>query len=168
MHQRKETIRTFGVDPGLEKSAFAEMKGYTPVSCGIVDNEVFIKDLCGAAIIGGLRAIMVIEIPICRKWSGADVSNTAIWAGRFIQAWPYPVIQISRSKVRGVLGCHRGGDSMIRKTLIDRFDPGSFKKTKAGVYIDDGSEWFNGFKKDIWQAYAAAVAYLDDMGGNNG
>jgi hypothetical protein len=164
MHQRKETMRIFGVDPGLEKSAFVEVKHYEPINCGIVDNESFVKNLCGAAIIGGLRAIMVIEIPICRKWSGAEVSNTAIWAGRFIQAWPYPVIQISRSKVRGLLGCHRGGDSMIRKTLIDRFDPDSFKKSKADVYVDNGSSWFKGFKTDIWQAYAAAVAGLDDMG----
>jgi hypothetical protein len=56
---------------------------------------------------------------------------------------------------------------MIRKTLIDRFDPDHFKKSKAGVYVDNGSYWFRGFTEDIWQAYAAAVACLDNMGGND-
>ena len=158
-----------GIDPGLKQSAIVTTDMYRPLRVGIIDNDSMLDQLTNAVVTGGARAKMIIEIPICRKWSGSDISYTAIWTGRFIQAWPYPnaVRQISRSKVKGLLGCHRGGDSAVRKTLIERFDPGAYKITKAGVWVlkPEGSQWFEGFKKDIWQAYAAVVAHLDEVGG---
>ena len=57
--------------------------------------------------------------------------------------------------------CHKSTakDSNITQALVDRFAPNTRNKGK-GVKAEPG--FFYGFKKDIWQAYALGVTYLDE------
>jgi hypothetical protein len=113
--------------------------------------------------------ILVIEKPICRKYAGADISNTAIWTGVFWNAWPNfnDVVLIGRQAVKMNLVGKKGNDSKIRDYLIKRFDQDSFRETKSGVWKLklEGSKWFDGFIKDIWQAYALLVYFIDKSRG---
>jgi hypothetical protein len=94
---------------------------------------------------------------------GADVFETCVWIGRFIQALDHAHAvnagMVKRQPVK-LHHCHtpRATDANIRQALVDRFalgEPNHGKGTKA----EPG--WFHGFRADIWQAYALAVYAAD-------
>lgn len=94
---------------------------------------------------------------------GADVFETCVWIGRFLETdrrrcGRIPQL-IKRQPVK-VHHCHsaKAKDSNIRQALVDRFAPGQPNHGK-GTKADPG--WFHGFRADIWQAYALAVYAAD-------
>jgi hypothetical protein len=163
---------TMSIDPGTEFSAYVIGEGYKPTERAKLLNEHvrcrIQKAICGGSSPG---AKLVIERPVCHRHSGAEVSDTAIWTGIFIGTWgPFGTIQYNRQKVRMHIIGKTASDSKIRDALIERFDPLRFEsiKFKKGpregehkFYYDRGSEWFEGFTDDIWQAYALLVTHLD-------
>ncbi len=55
----------------------------------------------------------------------------------------------------------RAKDRNVTQALVDRFSYSRHKaKGGSGVKADPG--YFYGFKKDIWQAFAVGVTYLDN------
>lgn len=178
-----------GIDPGTEKSAFCVADHlYRPRICGILENH-YLK-LETPLFFHRYFSVypdepqLLIEKPICRKWAGSDVSETAIWAGIFYGRWPeaadLPIFH-HRQEIKAHWG-KQGNDHVIRDSLIERFDPENFKSIKhkayghkkkndclvrtyrAGdhkYYMDMGSDFFKGFEKDIWQAYALIVYHID-------
>lgn len=184
------------IDPGLEKSAYVIVDGmnYQPRLCDIADNFLLRRELqqfyWRYQSVYPSHPELLLERPICRKYAGSDVSETAIWTGVFIGTWNQftdgdePTLY-SRQAIKAHWG-RKGNDSVIRDALIERFDPNGFesvKHTKDGYrkkndilvrtyrdgehkyYRDIGSEWFKGFKDDIWQAYALAVHHIDNERG---
>ena len=86
---------------------------------------------------------------------GQEVFETCVWIGRFIQASRREATLIYRKDVKLNL-CNKTNatDSNVIKALKDRFgDKGT--KSNPG--------WFYGFYKDVWQAYALGVTYLDKL-----
>ena len=167
-----------GIDPGTEKSAIITTDGYKPTWCQIIDNESMVGQLTNSVCVRGMQAKMIIERPVCRNYSGAEVSDTALWTGMFIRSWPdwWDVETINRQKIRMRTAGKKATDSKIRDYLIERFDPEHFESIKYmkgerygehKYYYDRGSEWFKNFREDIWQAYALIVVYLDEIGGKN-
>lgn len=143
-----------GIDPGQNKSGFVVCNEFKPIDCGIEDNEDVRELLINANIVRGMPAKLIIEKPICRKWSGSSVSETAIWAGIFQSAWPdwRNVELLTRQKVRMRTVGKKATDAKIKRYLIDRFPQ----------FVDN---CFKNFRADIWQAYALVVVYLDGIGG---
>jgi len=109
----------------------------------------------------------VIEKPVCMKWSGASLSDTAIVAGIFAGILTLneclPVYLINRAKVRGKLSGKNRGDAGVIAELTRRFSPGVSNKGK-GTKEEPG--FFYGFKDDIWQAFAVGVVLKDLLNGN--
>jgi hypothetical protein len=94
---------------------------------------------------------------------GAEVFDTCVWIGRFIEAHAQitgatPTL-VKRHAIK-LHHCHdsRAKDSNIVQALVDRFAAGQPNRGK-GTKAEPG--WFHGFAADIWQAYALAVYTAD-------
>jgi len=93
---------------------------------------------------------------------GAEIFETCVWIGRFFQLFALKGIDpdlVYRADVK-LHHCHtsKAKDSNITQALIDRFAPGVPNHGK-GTKANPG--WFDGFKADIWAAYALAVLTAD-------
>jgi hypothetical protein len=147
------------IDPGTKRTGWVviDLELSMPLASGIEDAPY------GEDFLLWLSAIepathVVIEKPVCQKYSGSDVSETAILTGHIASGLRHcQVTLITRSKVRGVLQTTGGGDSAIINRLWNMFTPGAPNKGK-GTKEEPG--WFYGFKGDIWQAYALGVTYI--------
>jgi len=93
---------------------------------------------------------------------GAEVFDTCVWTGRFIQAWGGPHTMVPRIDVKMHL-CKspRAKDTNVRQALIDRFGPG--KDKAIGTKKNPGPLY--GFKRDMWAALGVAVTYWDTKRG---
>lgn len=94
---------------------------------------------------------------------GAEVFETCVWIGRFIQRWrdnPLRVVRLSevrrvtRIQVKSHL-CHsaRATDSNVRQALIDKYGPG--KEKAIGKKATPGPLY--GVAGDCWAALGVAV-----------
>jgi hypothetical protein len=93
---------------------------------------------------------------------GADVFETCVWIGRFVQRLEQFGVEaelVKRNPVK-LHHCHssKAKDGNIAQALVDRFAPGQPNRGK-GTKAKPG--WFYGFHADIWQAYALAVYAAD-------
>lgn len=93
---------------------------------------------------------------------GAEVFETCVWIGRFVEALTaggsFPEL-VKRQPVK-LHHCQssRANDATVKQALVDRFAPGAINYGK-GTKAAPG--WFYGFRADIWQAYALAVYAAD-------
>ena len=90
---------------------------------------------------------------------GRNVFETCEWVGRYTQASHAPVAYIYRQEEKLHI-CHdsRAKDSNIRRALIDRFAQHDLKNGRGTKKRPD---WFYGFRKDVWAAYAAGITYIE-------
>ena len=148
-------IVIYSIDPGLKATAWTLMHNDCRlIAFDMVEKALQIKDRLKAL---PADVDVVIERPVCRRHSGSEVSETAIFTGMLASYADHcRVTFLTRSKIRGVLGATRGGDAKVIKRLVQRFAPGQANHGK-GTKKDPG--YFYGMKADIWQAYAAGVAF---------
>ena len=158
------------IDPGNKESAFVLLdRDLRPLDKGKVKNE----DLrsCVASSLDLYKtdeqACVHLAIEMIASYGmavGADVFETCVWIGRFIEQLSsvpqiLPAWMVYRKSEKTYLcGSPRATDTNIIQALVDRFAPGQPNHGK-GTKKDPG--WFYGFKKDIWQAYAVGVTFYD-------
>ena len=157
-------LKILAIDPGQTESAWVLMEDYKIHSCNIEENESIRKAL---DFDEWQQDIIALEYVVAYGRSGKEVSDTAFEAGRLVQSSKSGFIGITRSKSRGWICGGRGSDSKVVESLIRRFTPDTFAK-----YVNNELSWnktvmeakekyFKDFRKDIWQAYALGVTYLD-------
>jgi hypothetical protein len=150
------------IDPGNIESAYCliDEDTYKPVEFDKLENEKLINEI-------GMRSYMydesVIEMVACYGMPvGVEVFDTCVWIGRFTQqiseATYFPEYICRKDEKMNLCHSMKAKDSNIVQALIDRFAPNTPNKGK-GTKKEPG--WFYGFKKDIWQAYAVGITYLD-------
>lgn len=95
---------------------------------------------------------------------GATVFETCVKIGQFIQfaldvGYAEDIQRVYRKDEKLTL-CHslKAKDANITQALIDRYAPG---QPNMGKGTKNNPGFFYGFKKDVWQAFAVAVTYLD-------
>ncbi len=142
------------IDPGPEKSAFVLYDGRV-VAKDIVRNGYLLEAIKSEEQAGQLVVEMIASygMPV-----GAEVFETCVWIGRFIEANNGDHAKVYRKDVKlHLCGSPRAKDPNIRQALIDRFGGDNAigtKKAPGPLY---------GFKADMWAALAVAVTYADTV-----
>lgn len=151
----------FAIDPGNEESAYCVIETATlkPVDFAKVPNEELI------ATVRALRQCNVVMEMIASYGMpvGKEVFDTCVWIGKFSEAvdkqFSPPVRYIYRREEKMHI-CHdsRAKDSNIIQALKDRFGDKGTKKEPG---------FFYGFSKDVWQAYAVGLTYIETKARGN-
>lgn len=163
-------MKIIAIDPGPVESAYAvlhfvDAAGVPFVKLlefGKVKNEFLLSKLnypyrnfdCDLPI-----TVLVIEqVAAMGMAVGAEVFETCVWTGRFMQAWSATRISIHRIKRHEVkmnlCGNMRAKDGNIRQALIDRFGEVGTKKKPGFFYKVSG---------DVWSAIAVGVTFFDQQ-----
>ena len=146
------------IDPGDQLSAFV-VYDKRPVDHGKLGNEELLARICDETQ-AAKSAYDHIAIEMIASYGmpvGAEVFNTCVWIGRFMQAWTGDVTLIFRRDVKlHLCGQARAKDSNVRQALIDKFGG---KEKAIGRKSSPGP--LHGLKADEWQALAVAVTYTE-------
>lgn len=160
--------RILAIDPGPTESAWCVIDADTrkPEDHGKHGNEMLIRLVRSGAGIGDPDTLVIEMVASYGMPVGADVFETCIWIGRFLEAaddnpWLFRIRREYRRDVK-LHHCRdsRAKDSNVRQALVDRFALGQPNHGK-GSKAEPG--WFHGFRADVWQAYALAVYLADSM-----
>ena len=144
-------MKILAIDPGPVESAFVIWDGATISSKNKLPNAQM------AALIDIRKSdcVAVCEMIACYGMAvGAEVFETCVWIGRYIERVDGNMERITRGKVKMHL-CHsmKAKDSNIRQALIDRFGAPGTKKIPGLTF---------GLAGDMWAAFAVAVTYYDN------
>ncbi len=143
------------IDPGNTQSALLELRDGKVGARLLAPNDDILTTLAQL----DKSSTVVIEWIACYGMiAGAELFETAFWAGRFWQAWPGPKGRLYRQSVKLHL-CHsaRAKDSNVRAALIERFGGVNAVGNKAcpgPLY---------GLRADIWAALGVAVTWADGV-----
>lgn len=89
---------------------------------------------------------------------GAEIFDTCVWIGRFIEGWGSNSVRIFRKNVKlHLCGSSRAKDPNVRQALIDRYGPG--KEKAIGKKATPGPLY--GMSGDCWAALAVAVTVAE-------
>jgi hypothetical protein len=156
------------IDPGTTESAYVLAWGgegemtIVPGRFGKVPNAELLALLVKGSQRSGPFATaghLVIEMIASYGMPvGAEVFETCVWIGRFIQALELPHSFMYRAAVKHHLcKSSKAKDSNIRQALIDRWggkDIAIGKKKKPGPLY--------GISSDVWAALAVAVTFAEN------
>ncbi len=154
--QRENKI--LALDVGTTSSGFCKMRGYMPVKFGKINNldllELVKSEDYDILVYEGFQSFgMAVS---------QSVFESVEWNGRYKQAAldrGKKVDKIFRTQEKmNLCGKTSAKDSNIRQALIDRFASYDFKNGKG---TKDNPDFFYGFSKDMWSAFAVGTTYLD-------
>lgn len=150
------------IDPGNIQSAYCviDKDTYKPVEFGKIDNEELRQKLLEDLRFYPIESFAIEMIASYGMPVGKEVFDTCVWIGRFIETFkcPFTYYVYRKDEKMNLCGSMKAKDSNIRQALIDRFATFDFKNGKGTIKQKD---FFYGFSKDIWAAYAVGVTWLD-------
>lgn len=148
-------MKILAIDPGNESSAYILFDGGKVVEHGFADNEL-VRVMLGRLISSGYS--LAIEMIACFGMPvGAEVFQTCVWIGRFIERWNGMHQLVYRKDVKMHLcGQSRAKDANIRQAIIDRFGG---KAKAVGLKSCPGPLY--GIKSHCWAALAVALTVAD-------
>lgn len=154
------------IDPGYECSAVVQIEAGRPTRHWYETNSATLAMLSAIANREGSGMTLVAErIASYGMAVGAEVFETCVWTGRFIQAWEHQHGTWDRLYRRDVklhlCGSARAKDANVRAALLDRFGPG--REQAIGTKRKPGPCF--GITGDCWAALAVAVTYYDKQRG---
>lgn len=153
-------VKILALDVGTEESGYCLLDNYSfkPLSFGKVKNEELLQ----------IVKYEDYDILVYEKFAcyGMAVSQTVFqsveWNGRYIQSAldrGKDIQAVFRKDEKMTLcGTMKAKDTNIRQALIDRFAKFDFKNGKG---TKTNPDFFYGFSKDMWSAYAVGITYLD-------
>ncbi len=145
-------MKIIAIDPGPKESAYVIWDGVRIFDKGKVPNHTMLSIL--GIHIRECKAVCEM-IASYGMAVGAEVFETCVWIGRFMEAAQGQMDRVVRLKVKSHI-CHsaKANDSNIRQALIDRFGAPGTKKTPGKTF---------GLAGDTWAAFAVAVTYFDNL-----
>lgn len=173
----EEVKQIFAIDPGTTESGFCIVDYDTmrPLTTGKVKNEDLL-DIIRETIKttayencrreNPVKLVFVLErISSYGQAVGREVFETCEWVGRFWQAVEeyraqnIPVHFVYRKdEKQTICGSMKANDATIRRALIDKY---AQHDLRTGKGTKNNPDWFYGFKKDCWSAFACAEAFKE-------
>lgn len=157
-------MHILAIDPGNIESGWCIIDGdaLRPVSFDKSPNGLILPLLAPGGSLFPFSEVVIERVASYGMAVGRDVFETCEWVGRFTQRARdsgLPVYYVYRREEKlHICGDSKAKDANIRRALIDRFaghDLANGKGTK------DDPDFFYGFRKDIWSAYAVGLTYLE-------
>jgi hypothetical protein len=147
------------IDPGPEESAWIrfETDGLRIVDFAKESNETVLELIKFWGHQGDTKTLVIEQIASFGMPVGAEVFETCVWTGRFMERWGGPCDRIKRHEVKTHL-CHspRAKDGNIRAALIDKLGPQGKKASPGPTY---------GISGDVWAALSVAVTWAETRSG---
>lgn len=147
-----------GIDPGPKYTAIVELRDGEVIDAQKLDND---------EVLHRLQHYYSRWVARCNQFCftcemiasygmavGAEVFETCVWIGRFLQVVDGNMNRVNRITVKTHL-CHsaKAKDPNVRQALIDRLGPQGTKKKPGPTY---------GVSGDMWAALAVAVWTMDN------
>ncbi len=158
-------IKVLAIDPGREKSGFVVWDGIKIYDMGIVSNEEIIEVVLYKDLLDYIAIEMVAHYGTGMP-AGAEVFDTCVWIGRFVQeaSHIYDMSKI-RYVFRKVVRLHLCGTTKAKKSntkqvLRDRFEPDLVGRQRPKGVL-------KGLKDHMWSAMEVAVTFLDKLDKNS-
>ena len=153
------------IDPGSTESGYCWLdKDYKPVEFGKISTKEIFNELF---LLDEREAVLVVEMVASYGMAvGATTFETCVNIGAFLQYAEYVTgvkcHRMYRKDVKMALcGKTTAKDSNIVQSLVDRFSYPRHAEKGHGKGTKKDPGYFYGFAKDIWQAYALGVAWMD-------
>jgi len=153
-------LRILAIDPGCTESAYVVYDGSKVIEHAKVENFALLSRMRADRphTFPGVFDLAIESIASYGMAVGAEVFETCVWSGRFIEAWNYrgwSYSKVYRKEVKMHLcGTMRAKDANVRQAIIDRYGGKEKaignKKTPGPLY---------GIKADVWAALAVAITY---------
>jgi hypothetical protein len=143
-------VKLLAIDPGNEASAWLIYQQGIVREHGYDDNLKLLASLYDMTDIEcmAIEGIASYGMPV-----GAEVFQTCIWIGRFIERWDKPHTLVYRKDVKlHLCGSTRAKDSNVRQAIIDRYGG---KANAIGNVKAKGPLY--GVKSHAWSALAVAI-----------
>lgn len=157
-----ELKQILAIDPGNTESGFVVVehdgqKILRVIDKGKVENGQLLEKVAKAPKEWAVAIEMVASYGMA---VGAEVFDTCVWIGRFIQAAQgHRTERILRREEKYYLcGNLSAKDSNIAQALVDRF---AYGQQNYGKGTKKAPGFFYGFSKDMWAAMAVATTYFD-------
>ena len=156
--------RVLAIDPGTTESAFVLVGGgCNPIRFDKIENDTLLE-LMNDGLLNDADHVVIERVASYGMPVGQEVFETCEWIGRFTQTaldWGRPVSFVLRQEEKMTI-CHdsRANDANIRRALIDRF---ARHDMRSGTGTKKNPDFFYGFRRDIWQAFAVAVTFIDSQ-----
>jgi hypothetical protein len=144
------------IDPGTNESAWLLWDDGKVRDKAIQDNEALLEALRNGWPHFACNGKMAIEMIASYGMAvGAEVFETCIWIGRFMEAAKMPVERVYRKDVKlNLCGTVKAKDPNVRQALIDRLGAPGTKSQPGATY---------GVSSHCWAALAVAVTAADRM-----
>jgi len=150
------------IDPGPVRSAWAVMDGTEILSHGLeLNNRILVRmtDRGNPYTWANPDHLAIEMIASYGRPVGAEIFETCVWIGRFIERWGSNHTKIMRLDVKKEI-CHSGmaRDPHIRQAIIDLHPhTGGGKIPQIGTKAKPGPLY--GVKADIWAAIGVGLTY---------
>lgn len=153
-------MKILAIDPGNIESAYVlvETDG---LSIRILQADKVPNEEMLSIVRTSFADVMVLEMVASYGMPvGREVFDTCVWIGRFWQVDEYNRVELIYRKEEKLNLCRNAAakDANVMRALIDRF---ATHDLRSGKGTKKSPDYFYGFRKDMWAAFAVAVTWID-------
>lgn len=135
-------MRIIGIDPGPTQSGFVILDGRRVDTSSTMPNYAMREALRSDQRLLSADMLAIEMIEGRGMAVGADVFETCVWVGRFMECWAGECVRIKRRDVKlRLCGSTRAKDANVRQALIDEIGPRGTKKAPGPTYGVSGHAW---------------------------
>lgn len=155
-------MKILAIDVGTTETGFCiiNKETYKPIRFGKISNE----DLLDIVRNEDYDTLIYEEFQSYGMPIGVSTITSITWNGRYMQIALDRKKQVDyiyrKEEKMNLCNSMKAKDSNIRQALIDRFAKFDFKNGKG---VKGNKDFFYGFSKDVWSAFAVGVTYLDKL-----